>query len=71
MEKTDEDIQAEGGGDMTITVDAPDDLQIMFIGYVARDYNGCLFASQHCATFEEIHGKTITLKKTYDEENAV
>lgn len=53
---------------MFLTIDAPDGLNVMFIGYVARDENGVLFMSQHCATAEEMKGETpIELKKGIEE----
>lgn len=54
---------------MLLTIDAPDGLNVMFIGYVARDENGMLFMSQHCASAEEMKGeKTIELKKGIEDE---
>lgn len=53
---------------MLLTIDAPDGLKVMFIGYVAHDENGMLFMAQHCASAEELMGeKTIELKKGIEE----
>ena len=54
---------------MFLTIDAPDGLNVMFIGYVARDENGMLFMSQHCASAEELKGETpIELKKGIEDD---
>lgn len=42
---------------MKLTIDAPDGLQVMFIGYVASDYMGQLFAAQKCVQDDEMHGE--------------